>query len=384
MTLPKESELSQSEPTLDESAIAAMRVYLQRAEVRLSTMHRIAGVFLNGAGLLVLFPALFRDSVTKLLLPVIEDIRSGAVAHIMGWVAFLVLLGLPIYALILLLRDLAFFYFTAHRPWHSVNNLPRFGLFGLSLPTNPASAGDLRLVAEVRRRQLDPNLSDFLLPGRENVKDRRYLQRIVRWDSNIIPPTRRDWLKTIPDGPQREDAKDLSVAFGLAGAETRSILDEVARMELSLVRHSLYLRRLVLRYLKALLMLIVAAVVVQVVAASYLAPGNNRSASDTLTANLHTTVGVACLVWALATVLVVGRPINWIYGLAGPGLVPSDAARDPELVHFEVVVIWSCFFAWVASSIALFVNAFWATLILGTIFVFYAKKAAWPHIKSES
>ncbi len=39
---------------------AAMRAYLQRAEVRLSTMHRVAGVLLNGAGLLFLFPVLLK------------------------------------------------------------------------------------------------------------------------------------------------------------------------------------------------------------------------------------------------------------------------------------------------------------------------------------
>lgn len=40
----------------DPDARNAMRAFLQRSEVRLSTMHRIANAFLSGAGLLVLFP----------------------------------------------------------------------------------------------------------------------------------------------------------------------------------------------------------------------------------------------------------------------------------------------------------------------------------------
>src|SRR5277367_1692075 len=38
----------------------AMRAYLQRAEVRLSAMDRVATAFISGAGLLVLFPIFFR------------------------------------------------------------------------------------------------------------------------------------------------------------------------------------------------------------------------------------------------------------------------------------------------------------------------------------
>lgn len=39
----------------------ALRAYLQRAKAKLSTMHRIAGAFLGGAGLLLLLPTSLRD-----------------------------------------------------------------------------------------------------------------------------------------------------------------------------------------------------------------------------------------------------------------------------------------------------------------------------------
>jgi hypothetical protein len=47
------------------AAEGILRTYLQRAEVRLSTMHRIAGAFLGGAGLLLLLPAFLREALVQ-------------------------------------------------------------------------------------------------------------------------------------------------------------------------------------------------------------------------------------------------------------------------------------------------------------------------------
>ena len=51
--------------TADERA--AMRAFLQRCDVRLSTMHRVATALLSGAGILVLLPAVERDAVLQVL-----------------------------------------------------------------------------------------------------------------------------------------------------------------------------------------------------------------------------------------------------------------------------------------------------------------------------
>ena len=58
------------EPTADEKA--AMRAFLQRSEVRLSTMHRVATALLSGAGILVLLPAVERDAVMNVLRSLVE------------------------------------------------------------------------------------------------------------------------------------------------------------------------------------------------------------------------------------------------------------------------------------------------------------------------
>src|SRR2546427_2935382 len=106
----------------------AMRSYLQRAETRLSTMHRIAGLFVSGAGLLVLFPAFLNEAVTN----VVSNLLKAPLRIMLPSLAWASLsLALPIWALYLLLHDLVHFYFTAEHPgvketWF----YPRFVLSG--------------------------------------------------------------------------------------------------------------------------------------------------------------------------------------------------------------------------------------------------------------
>ncbi len=45
----------------------AMRSFIQRGEVRLSTMHRVAVGFLSGAGLLFLLPVFLKDGVLSII-----------------------------------------------------------------------------------------------------------------------------------------------------------------------------------------------------------------------------------------------------------------------------------------------------------------------------
>ena len=65
---------------------SAVRAYLQRSEVRLSTMHRVASALLSGAGLMVLLPAVERDSVVSvvraLLTGRIDGVRILSLIHI--------------------------------------------------------------------------------------------------------------------------------------------------------------------------------------------------------------------------------------------------------------------------------------------------------------
>ncbi len=60
-------------PDLKDSERQGIRAYLQRAETRLSTYQRVAGVFLNGAGLDLLY---FRGRCEKSYLQSKGDVRN--------------------------------------------------------------------------------------------------------------------------------------------------------------------------------------------------------------------------------------------------------------------------------------------------------------------
>jgi hypothetical protein len=108
------------------------RSYLQRAEVRLSTMHRIASAFLGGAGLTILFPFLFRDTFENLFgMPIQEAMnflngRSPGVdpqdllylgAVVAGSTSSTQLLYVsPLVAIFWLFQDLVGFYFSGNAP----------------------------------------------------------------------------------------------------------------------------------------------------------------------------------------------------------------------------------------------------------------------------
>lgn len=127
------------------------------------------------------------------------------------------------------------------------------------------------------------------------------------------------------------DLKRLAIAFGLAGVDRRSLIEEAAKSELSLVRHALLLRRLVLRYMKALIAIIITACTSYLVIA--ILSAKIDGISDRATALIL--IGFVYQGWGLATALLVRLPIFWIWGRYIPSARRSDAAKDPHLVRFE-------------------------------------------------
>ncbi len=60
-------EIQSFEEALTTDERNAMRAYLGRAEVRLSTLHRIATAFIGGAGLLLLIPVFIKDAIDSIM-----------------------------------------------------------------------------------------------------------------------------------------------------------------------------------------------------------------------------------------------------------------------------------------------------------------------------
>jgi hypothetical protein len=248
---------------------------------------------------------------------------------------------LPIWALYLLLQDLVEFYFTAEHPgleqaWF----YPRFVLSGIGfLPDESRDAKSTVLACEA-----DASFQHFVLPYEEQQLA-FYDHLLEKTSGQIIPEGRR----AAAGEKGHKDSRRFHAVFGMTGTLDRTLVEEVAKMETSLVRHAIGLRRLVLRYMKALLMFIWTFMLTIVVA------GISRSSPTGIQSNkqLLCVVVIYCL-WALTTPHVVHLPIRWIYRLEDQNKrkMSEQLTRDPALFRFERMTKWCCYISLLAVLIA--------------------------------
>ncbi|HAP75901.1 MAG TPA: hypothetical protein DCR14_07435, partial [Acidimicrobiaceae bacterium] len=192
-------------PTSDERA--AMRAFLQRCEVRLSTMHRVATALLSGAGILVLLPAVERDAV----LQVMRSLLAGPVSWSRGLLAAAVALSifLALAVLWLLIIELTRFYFHANHVVQDDREVftPRFTLTGLRIPTDEFGAGTN---AEYGRVHDAPESVQLLVPG--NDKARARIDRQLDAYPGLVDPALEG------------DAARAAAMFGLAASSRRPLV----------------------------------------------------------------------------------------------------------------------------------------------------------------
>lgn len=294
----------------------AMRAYLQRTEVRLSTLHRIAVAFVSGAGLLFLFPIFFKDEITALLnvfilfaveqFPVITSSeRLLAVVMIATLLYPFLLSGLiPLYALYLLLKDVIHFYFTIYSPGFPASLFtPSFVLSGITFSPDEAPEAKKQVYAH----QYNSSAINFMIPFSAEKRELYFDETIENTNGEIIPKSRQWALLQesggLPADADRRTVEHFNTAFGLARTLDRALIDEVATTEASVVRHVLYLRRLVLRYMKTLLMLIWTTVVTFA-----MLPFLQETRLPTFIF-----MAIGYLVWAICSPLIMKMPLNWIY-----------------------------------------------------------------------
>jgi hypothetical protein len=341
----------------------AMRAYLQRAEVRLSAMDRVATAFISGAGLLVLFPIFFSQAIPGLVGTF--TLSSGSLAQtVLLFIPFALSIGLPLYALYCLLRDLTLFYFVGHTPGFPPDLFnPRFVFSGVAF--SPDESAKVR--KEVTLYEYSSDLIHFILPFGEAQAN--YCDQVIASTREQIIPAERmtaalelqgiiqqqpgsSHLLVNTDPPEKRNPGDVlrfNAALGLAGFKERDLVAEVAKSEASLVRHSIGLRRLVLRYVRALLMFIVTALV------TFLLIGLVKDFQHWS----HLVMAVGYLVWAIVTPLAVRMPVRrWIYETSNPrsGTV---VGHDNQLVAFENIVLAACAIAGISAALGL------AVILLG-------------------
>ncbi|MFT3854242.1 MAG: hypothetical protein QM733_16100 [Ilumatobacteraceae bacterium] len=244
----------------DEESRAAMRSFLQRTEVRLSTIHRVAQALLGGSALVLLLPLFLRDAFPKMMTVLTAGFDAGQPwlpLIALGVAASLVIL-IPIPAIYLLVGDLLAFYFTsntfgAHAPrvdgHHRVVFNPRFILPGLGFNNDELSPQTRRLLDESREDEWTRGL---LVPRGADDDGWR-----DRFDTRSF-----DVWGVLPDEGTAGDSERVRQSFRLAGLNRdRTLAHDVARSEALLARHVLAIRTVVLRYSKAILLLIATTVV---------------------------------------------------------------------------------------------------------------------------
>ena len=335
---------------------AAVRAYLQRCEVRLSTLHRVATALLSGAGLMVLFPVVGRDAVVEVL----RHLATGTFEASEAALLVAVVLGLcvPVVSLMVVLKDLTSFYFYTNHvagPGGGVF-VPRFTLTGLRLPSDelgPAAA------AELQRRRGAPEAVELLVPDNDESRSRAD-QRIAAYgglealgrvdpDQDAAPSVSAPGETAPGSTVSNDDLARAEAKFVLAASRSRTLLEEVAKVEGGMVRHVLRIQVIVLRYVKALLALLTTALAV------FAAAGVVEGKQVLGPADLAWLAAVH-LVWAPLVVLAVSTPVAWLDRLLrNVGASGTGAREDPAFTHVEEVTVRLALLGWVAALVAMVV-----------------------------
>jgi len=238
-----------------------MRAFLQRSEVRLSTVHRVGQALLGGSALILLLPLFIRDGFPRMTTVLIASYDAGQSWVIIIGIAMAAVLSvaLPVVAIYLLVSDLLGFYFTSNtfgapgagpdQPTRTVFS-PRFIIPGLGFNDDELTDTTRPLLAEGRD---DEWTKALLVP--HNLDDSGWRDR---FDTRVF----EIWGTVIPDGLAGDDER-LRQSFRLAGLHhDRTLAHDVARTEALLAKHVLTIRIAVLRYTKALLLLIATTVAI--------------------------------------------------------------------------------------------------------------------------
>jgi hypothetical protein len=383
-------------PPLSEQERNAMRSYIQRAEVRLSTMHRVAVGFISGAGLLFLFPVFFKDAILLIIRellnyqpPAPPIAGTGGIAVIVAMYLCVLYplglsLGIPAIALVVLIKDIVRFYFSGHTSGYPEDFFnPRFILSGVGFSPDESESVKNRVMAH----QYGSDLINFVLPHDE--KKSAYFSDLLDPELRIVPKSRKITrlvergvvslpnVKSVtalgPDDvvciegngdaarishPERrvKEIDRFNAALGLAGFLDRPLHEEVAKSEVSLVRHSLNLRRLVLRYAQALL-IFVWTMTVSFAMLPFVQDTHHRFPTLTVYA-------VGYTIWSMVMPFVVQLPIYWLVRLSDEKIRRSaveDLQRRDSVESFEKQVKLACFIS-LATSLAAVGLSLWLHL----------------------
>jgi hypothetical protein len=255
------------------------------------------------------------------------------------------------------LEDIVRFYFVGHPPSFSEEFFnPRFALTGVAFSPDESE----KVKARVLRYEYGTDLIGFVI-SRADAHSRYYSNIIDKPRRLIVPVTRKlprlvkagviklakdqvlDELKdedkvqvqgTYSNGNGEEallheptvertvdEVDRFNAALGLAGFIDRPLYQEVAKTEVSLVRHGLKLRRLVLRYFQALLILIWTSFTTFLMVPFLTDPAGRFP--------MPIVFATAYLLWSLLAPTIVQLPIVWLVSH------PHDEVRRNAVKKFQ-------------------------------------------------
>lgn len=318
----------------------AMRAYLQRTEVRNSTLHRIAIGFVSGAGLMILIPVFFKEVIDGIIISLLNNIdrvflpnmKLVDVVVALGMYAMviyplIVSLVIPLYALYLLLQDIVHFYFSVYAPGFSESMVnPTFSLGGLAF--SPDESPDAKR-AVMRYQYSKHEHMMYLMPFSSKRRELYFDHLMEETEGRIIPePRRLERLKAegvLPADADEHLVNQFNTALGIARVYDRPLVEEVAYQEMAIVRNVMYLRRLVLRYIKALL-LFVWTMIVSFVMLPFLQQPRLPH---------FVVLSAGYLVWSLLAPGVMTQPVRWMYRHRYHDRLATDQQIDTQLRYLE-------------------------------------------------
>lgn len=310
---------------------AAIRAFLQRCEVRLSTLHRVASALLSGAGVMVLLPPIAKDSIVT----VITRLTEGTVdaVRVLLIAAATLSLALPLIAFWLLIRDMTRFYFHGQHLLADGQNLflPRFTLTGLRLPADEVGP---HAAAELDRARHDPANIELLVPSNPN-RQAKLDQRLHGYGIDTAD----------------SDVARAEGLFSLAASSERALVAEVAKIEAGMARHLLRLQVIVLRYVKALVAFMATAIAVFAMSAV-------EGRTPVIGPVDELWLAAILAVWAAGVALATAAPVRWVEQmLRVEGATRSGVANDADLTRVERIATWMSVGTWALAMAAIVVCA---------------------------
>jgi hypothetical protein len=217
---------------------------------------------------------------------------------------FVLSAAMPLYGLYLLLKDVIHFYFTIYTPGFPGSLFtPSFVLSGITFSPDESPEIKKRVYAYQYRK----TAINFLIPFSAEKRERYFEETIENTNGEIIPRSRQ-WDELIsseglPPDADRKQVEHFNTAFGLARTLDRKLSEEVATTETSMVRHVLYLRRLVMRYVSTLVMFVWATLISFIMLVFI---QDERLPTFVM-------MGIGYTIWAVFTMPILHWPIHWIY-----------------------------------------------------------------------